>query len=651
MTRQLSPPTAMMMNITGVVPLAKGGTGGDNPDSAAASLGGVTVAAKGVAGGVATLDGSLKIPLSQMPVSSIRFVTIKGNTEVAVSQAATYLITNFDSKTTYSVSATAGTVAVSGNTLVFNAPSSPQDVTISINGRTLVVNVVPVRPARPVLVLGDFGIGASSALVITAKSFAMLAGGNTHQSTDWEVSLNGGFTNTVFSSYNDTVNKLAISTTALTAGTTYYVRARFRDSANALGSWSKTVSMKTRTVYKIDKLLAKTVAADRVSGDNFGASVAVSGDGKRMVVGAMQAASGATAAAGAAYVYTRSGQSWVFETKLAPADLIAGSRFGYTVALNFDGSRLAVATARQVPSNVEGFVYVFLRSNGAWVQETKLVPLNLAVGDAFGCSLSMSNDGSHLAVGTFGSDIGGRVNNGCVHIYKRSGITWSLEVQLAAADSVANDRFGASVALSSDATRIAVGAPGVTFGGVTASGAVYVFTRAGSTWTQEVKLVSAARQASDELGTSVSISADSSRVAAGAVGVQPAVSANSPFAIVFARTNSTWSQEVKLQASDRVTGDNLGSSISMNADGTRVIIAARTADVQGVVDAGSAYVFSRNLTSWTEDSKLSAADKSSSAFFGHSVCLSADASIAVIGALQDDPAGVTNAGSVYTFGT
>lgn len=651
MTRQLSPPSARMQNITGVAPASKGGTGGFDSESAATMLGGISIGAKGLNNGVATLTADIKVPLSQMPLSSVKTVTLKGPTEVAIGQSASFIITNFDSKTAYTVSTSAGTAAVSGNAVVFNAPATVQDVSLTINGRTITISVVAVRPIKPVIAVSDFGIGASAALILTAKAFAMLSGTNTHQSTDWEVSLSDTFTNTVYSSYNDTVNKLSISTTALTAGNKYYARARFKDSNGVSGGWSKVVSIVTQSDYKIDKFLSKVVANDRVANDQFGYEVKVSGDGKRLAVCSWMATNGSISFAGGVYIYVLSGSSWIFEAKLYPSDSATNDRFGTRLAFNFDGSRLAIKSASITPSGSAGAVYIFLRSGTTWIQEAKIMAADRAANDNFGSSLALSKDATRLAIGSYGSDISPTTNNGAVYIYIRTGITWSLEAKLQASDKASNDSFGYSVAMADDASRVFVGAFAATVSAVTQAGAVYVFTRSLTTWAQEAKLIAAVRAQDDKLGFSIACSSDGSRVVAGAIGLAAPTATDNAYAIVFTRTNSTWAQEVKLQADDRRAEDGFAFSLAMNADGTRIIVGAYNAHVSAVIAAGAAYIYSRTLLTWEQESKLTAIDKSQTAVLGFSVSMTADASRVVVSAHNDDPAGVSNAGSVYTFGT
>jgi uridylate kinase len=106
----------------------------------------------------------------------------------------------------------------------------------------------------------------------------------------------------------------------------------------------------------------------------------------------------------------------------------------------------------------------------------------------------------------------------------------------------------------------------------------------------------------------------------------------------------------KLIASDKAASDSFGYSVSMNSDGSRVVIGAGAADPGGTTDAGAAYVFSRSGINWTQEFKLTASDKAASDYFGQSVSMNSDGSRVVVGAYGADPGGTTDAGAAYVCG-
>ena len=152
--------------------------------------------------------------------------------------------------------------------------------------------------------------------------------------------------------------------------------------------------------------------------------------------------------------------------------------------------------------------------------------------------------------------------------------------------------------MSSDGSRVIIGASYADPSGIPNAGAAYVFTRSGSTWTQEAKLTASDYAASDYFGQSVAISSDGSRVIIGAPYADPGGITNAGAAYIYTRTVTTWTQEVKLTASDKASNIYFGSSVTMNSAGTRVIIGAPYADPDGVANAGAAYICGYSNGAW-----------------------------------------------------
>ncbi len=204
----------------------------------------------------------------------------------------------------------------------------------------------------------------------------------------------------------------------------------------------------------------------------------------------------------------------------------------------------------------------------------------------------------------------------------------AAEQKLTALDAAVNDRFGISVSVSGDTAVIG------TYGDDSYSGSAYVFIRSGGTWTQQAKLTALDAAAGDRFGTSVSVSGDTAVIGAynddGGTGS----------AYVFVRSGTTWTQQVKLTASDAAADDLFGYSVSVSGD--TAVVAARYDDGIGT-NSGSAYVFVRSGTTWTQQAKFTASDAAAQDYFGTSVSVSGDT--AVIGAYNDDG----GTGSAYVF--
>jgi hypothetical protein len=355
--------------------------------------------------------------------------------------------------------------------------------------------------------------------------------------------------------------------------------------------------------------IQKLLASDGASNDFFGYSVSLSGD--TALVGAM----GAANFKGQAYVFTRSGTTWSQQTKLSDADGAAYDYFGYSVSLSGDTALIGALGV----NNTKGVAYVFTRTGTTWTQQAKLLAADGASGDNFGCSVFLSGD--NALVGALG------VNSarGAAYVFTRTGTTWTQQAKLTASDGQTPDNLGSSVSLSGDTALVGASGQG------SSKGAAYVFTRSGTTWTQQAKLLASDGQASDYFGCSVSLIGDTGFVgASGSNG-------NKGSTYVFTRGGTTWTQQAKLVATDGASGDNFGCSVSLS--GNSALIGAIGDDSA----KGSAYVFNLTGTAWTQQAKLLASDGTSSEYFGNSVSLSG--TTALIGAEGDS----SLKGAAYVF--
>jgi hypothetical protein len=373
-------------------------------------------------------------------------------------------------------------------------------------------------------------------------------------------------------------------------------------------------------------LQSKLTATDAAAGDQFGISVSISGE--TVIVGAHQDDDGG-GNSGSAYVFTRSGSIWNQQAKLIASDDAAGDQFGVSVSLS---GETVVIGANQDDSS-RGSIYVFTRSGGSWNQQQKLIASDAAAGDQLGFSVSVSGD--TVVAGAYQDDS----SRGSVYVFTRSGSTWTQQRKLTASDAASGDWFGYSVAVSGD--TVIVGAPRDDDGG-NATGSTYVFTRGGSTWSQQQKLTAADRAEADQFGSSVSVSGDTLIVGAYA-NDESGESSGSVY--VFARSGSIWNQQAKLTASDAAANDQFGWSVAVSGD-TAVVGAYQDDNASGGSDSGSAYVFTRSGSTWSQQAKLTASDAAASDVFGWSVSVSGDT--VAVGAYGDDDGG-NDSGSAYVF--
>jgi hypothetical protein len=322
-------------------------------------------------------------------------------------------------------------------------------------------------------------------------------------------------------------------------------------------------------------------------------------------------------------------------TKLVADDGDTNQFFGFSVAIAGD---IAVVGAQGDDENGDesGAAYVFTRSDAGWSQEAKLTANDAEAGDQFGGSIALF--GETILVGARRDDDNGD-ESGAAYLFTRYGSDWIQQAKLTAADGEAGAEFGRSVALSDDTAII--GAARDDEKGED-SGSVYVFTRSGTNWSQLAKLTAADGAKGDVFGISVALDGDTALIGAD---LDDDKGEDSGSVYVYTRSKGTWSQQAKLTAADAGNVDIFGVRVAISGD-TALIAARRDDDDVNGVDSGSAYVFIRSGTSWTQQAKLTANDAEAGDLFGFNVALYEDTGI--VTAAMDDDKGL-NSGAAYVF--
>ena len=369
----------------------------------------------------------------------------------------------------------------------------------------------------------------------------------------------------------------------------------------------------------------KLLAADGATLDSFGWSVALSGD--TVLIGADQNDDNGQAS-GSVYVFTLTGTTWTQQALLLPLDGAAGDRFGYAVALAGDTAFIGAV----MDENQTGAVYVFNRTGTTWIQQQKLTAPDGAVGDDFGVSISPSGD--TVLIGANWNDDNGE-KSGSAYVFIRNGTIWTYQALLLPSDGVADDRFGYAISLSGDTALIGA------WNDDSAKGSAYIFTRSGTTWTEQQKLYAPDGEAGDNFGIAVALDGNTALIGAQ---YDSENGANSGSVFVFINSGTNWIQQAKLLAKDGAAMDIFGCPVFL--DGDTALIGAAYDDDTGA-NSGSAYIFTRTGTTWTQQAKLLASDgHSGNQFSLNGIFLEGDT--AVIGA----PFGYNNTlrtGSAYIF--
>jgi FG-GAP repeat len=329
-------------------------------------------------------------------------------------------------------------------------------------------------------------------------------------------------------------------------------------------------------------------------------------------------------------------------------------------------------------ANGAGAAYVFVRNGTSWSQQAYIKPFNTDPNDGFGRTVALSGDGHTLAVGSSGEDsnattVGGNENDnnasnsGAAYVFSRNAGAWTQQAYIKASNGAANHRLGTSVALASDGTTLAVSATGE--GG--SAGAAYVFTRNAGTWTEQAYVKALNAAPSNSFGSSIALAGNGNTMAVGAT----ARANNSGAAYVFTRSGATWTQQAFLTATYPDGSDYFGNAVSLSADGNLLAVAAtgESSSARGIGgdqannlanSTGAVYLFARNAGAWTELSYLKAPNGDPFDEFGgrtrDAMALSADGRVLAVGAGAEGGNGsgsppnqgnnsASSAGAVYLY--
>ena len=374
----------------------------------------------------------------------------------------------------------------------------------------------------------------------------------------------------------------------------------------------------------------KVTASDGAASDAFGRKVAISGN--TAVVGSPLSDMNDKADQGAVYIYINDNGVWSQQAKLTINDGNTNGQFGYSLAI--DGDTIVVGERGADPFD-KGAAYVFVRVNGNWLQQAKLVGNDSINGDRFGEAVAIS--GNTIIVGAVLHDTAGtpNVNKGAAYIFTRTGANWAQQAKLTASTPQDFDFFGSDVAIDGNMALIA--APESS--GDVRLGSAYVFTRTGNIWTQQAKLQSNDLSKRDGFGDSVSLSGDTAVVGATAVTVDGHIFQGAAY--VFTRSGASWLQQAKLTADDGENNSYFGFAVSVKNQ--MLAVGAYGSRIDGKIQQGAAYLFTRTSSGWSQQAKLTANDGLASDFLGTTVAVDGDSIIS--GAPQK---GVNRSNSVDT---
>lgn len=313
---------------------------------------------------------------------------------------------------------------------------------------------------------------------------------------------------------------------------------------------------------------------------------------------------------------------------------------------------IAIAVTSADSSNTRTYtVAVTRQAAGAFAQQAYIKASNAEGLDQFGWSVALSGD--TLVVGTPFEDSratgingdeadNGMFSSGAVYVFVRNGATWTQQAYVKASNTGSGAHFGFSVAVSGD--TLVVGAPGERSGSVADpsdesainAGAVYVFERSGTTWSEQAYLKASNIGTGDLFGWSVALSGDT--LAAGATGEGSGIvgdpsdnsAQQSGAAYVFVRNGTNWTQQAYIKASNPDANDEFGTSIALSGDTLAVGAPFEDSAATGIggnaadnsaSSSGAAYIFARSGTTWSQQAYIKASNTDAIDQFGASIAL------------------------------
>lgn len=342
---------------------------------------------------------------------------------------------------------------------------------------------------------------------------------------------------------------------------------------------------------------------------------------------------------------------FIQQAELGASDGAEGDELGWGVAVSAD-TIVAGAPLHKVGTHEhQGAVYVFTKPASGWADATQTAELTASdgqAGDRLGREVAIS--GNTIVAGAPYHKVRENAEQGAVYVFTKPASGWSDATQtaeLTASDGEAGQGLGWSVAVSGE--TVVAGAPGVER--FEAPGAAYVFTKPASGWTnatQTAELASSDGEPEDGFGTSVAASGET--IVAGAPHHEVGANSEQGAAYVFRKPFSGWAnatETAELTASDGAGGDMLGWSVATS--GETVVAGALHHQVGANPSQGAAYIYTMPTSGWanaTQTAELIASDGAAEDFLGGSVAISGDTVVA--GAIGHRTS-ATGQGAAYVF--
>ncbi len=379
----------------------------------------------------------------------------------------------------------------------------------------------------------------------------------------------------------------------------------------------------------------RVVSNDGTSNDNFGKQVAISEN--YAVIGSHRSNIGGNPSQGAAYVFERIDNQWIFQTKLTASDGAIGDWFAVDVDIWGDHIIIGSSHATINGNDNQGATYVFYKNGNTWIEQAKLTADDGMTDYFFGETVAIDDD--YIVVGSRFATVNGNDNQGAVYVFQRTGSTWNQVAKLIGNDGEEGDSFGYDIDI--DGKYVAIGAPFKDINGNIAQGMVYIFRRTGLNWNQLSTILASDGDISDYFGECLHLHND--RLAIGAPYKDIGGNNNQGAVYFYHYTGGNWVEQNIITAPDGGPEHLFPSSIGLY-NGT-AILGTEYADFNNNTNQGKSYIYKYHNDTWKLETEILPPTVSNDMRFGSGVSIFGNN--AIIGSQYEDEASNTKQGAAY----
>jgi hypothetical protein len=359
----------------------------------------------------------------------------------------------------------------------------------------------------------------------------------------------------------------------------------------------------------------EVIASDGASGDLFGFRVLVHGDS------AFVSAPAPLNHAGKVYVFANVSGTWTETQQISATPSVApppnwSDFFGWSLSLSGDTLLVGAPEVFNQMFGPVGGAYVFVNDGGTWTQQQELLGADAGSFDWVGSAVALTGDTALVGAPNHNG------NEGEVHVYTRTGTTWTEGTPLVASDGTAGDAHQFGGAIKTDGTTLLIGAPGPDFSstGVYAPGEVYVFANSGGTWSEAQILTPDDSADGDQFGFSLAL--DGSTALIGTPAANIGANLHQGAAYAFDGSSGPWTQSAKIVADDGIQYDQFGQSVALQGGNALIGQWSHNDDLSGTQPPpkpGTVYLFSAGRGEWNLSNEFHAGDASNGDSYGWDV--------------------------------